>query len=322
MTFGAVVIGRNEGDRLKQCIRSLSGATPLVYVDSGSTDGSAAWARADGVTVVELDMTVLFTAARARNAGLHRLKEIAPDTAFVQFIDGDCELRPDWPAQALAFLQAHPDVAAACGRRRERFPERSIYNWLCDLEWDGPAGESRAFGGDVMIRAAALEAVGGYRDSLIAGEEPELCVRLRAAGWRIWRLDAEMTLHDAAMTRLSQWWRRMLRSGYAFAEGAHLHGAKPEQHFVWEARRALLWGVGLPLCCLIATLAYPRWGWAAWAIYPLQLARQTARSPGPLKERALIALFQLLGRFPEGLGQLKFLRNRWLARPAQLIEYK
>lgn len=322
MTFGAVIIGRNEGERLKQCIRSLAGATPLVYVDSGSTDGSADWARDQGVVVVALDMTQPFTAARARNAGFRRLREISSGTAFVQFVDGDCELRADWPERAVAFLESHPDVAAVCGRRRERFPERTVYNWLCDLEWDGPSGEVSAFGGDVMMRSAALEAVGGYRDTLIAGEEPELCVRLRAAGWRIWRLDAEMTLHDAAMTRFSQWWRRMLRSGHAFAEGAYLHGAPPERHFVWASRRALLWGVVLPIVCLLATIAFPTWGWATWGIYPLQYLKQVVRSPGPLKDRALIALFQLLGRFPEGLGQLKFWRDHWFARQSRIIEYK
>jgi glycosyltransferase involved in cell wall biosynthesis len=322
MTFGAVVIGLNEGDRLKQCIRSLAGATPLVYVDSGSTDGSADWARRAGATVVALDLTLPFTAARARNAGFRQLKEIAPDTAFVQFVDGDCELRPDWPAQALAFLQAHPDAAAVCGRLRERFPDRSVYNWLCDQEWDGPAGETRAFGGNVMLRAPALAAMGGYRDSLIAGEEPELCVRLRAAGWRIWRLENEMGLHDADIIHFSQWWRRALRGGYAFAEGAHLHGDKPGRHFVWEARRALIWGVGLPLCCLIATLAFPPAGSATWAIFPLQAMRQTLRNTGPLKTRARLALFLLIARFPEGLGHLRFLRDRWFSRRARIIEYK
>ena len=93
-----------------------------------------------------------------------------------------------------------------------------------------------------MMRTAALEAVGGFRDDLIAGEEPELCVRLRAKGWRIWRLDTEMALHDAAMTRFQQWWRRTMRTGYAFAQGAYLHGARPERHWIWESRRAWLWG--------------------------------------------------------------------------------
>jgi GT2 family glycosyltransferase len=320
--FGAIAIGRNEGERLKQCLKSLSAAVSVVYVDSGSTDGSVQWARGHAVEVIELDMSVPFTAARARNAGFRRLRAIAPDLTYVQFVDGDCELDQGWPGEAGACLSDHADVGAVCGRRRERFPERSIYNWLCDIEWNGPPGEALAFGGDVMIRAAALEAVDGYREDMIAGEEPELCVRLRAAGWRIRRLDTAMTVHDAAIVRFSQWWRRALRSGYAFALGAYLHGAPPERHFVWESRRARLWGLWLPLICLAAAVLLWPWGLTAWLIYPLQILRQTARNAGTLTDRAKLALFQTLIRFPEAIGQLKFMRDRSLGRRAQLIEYK
>jgi hypothetical protein len=173
-----------------------------------------------------------------------------------------------------------------------------------------------------MMRADALNAVGGYREDLIAGEEPELCVRLRAAGWRIWRLEFEMTLHDAAITRFSQWWRRTLRSGYAFAEGAHLHGAPPERHFVWESRRAWIWGVWLPFVCLAAGLAFGPWGWAGWLIYPVQVLRQTMRNTGPLNQRATLALFQVLARFAEGLGQIKFMYEYLFGHRKRLIEYK
>jgi GT2 family glycosyltransferase len=321
--LGAVAIGRNEGERLKRCLASLSEATAaVVYVDSGSSDGSAEWARSQGAEVVELDLDLPFTAARARNAGFQRLRQIAPSLAFVQFVDGDCELDPDWPQTGLAFLNTHADVAAVAGRRRERRPRRSVYNWLCDREWDNPAGEVRELGGDMMLRADVFDAVRGFRDDLIAGEEPELCVRLRAKGWRIWRLDAEMALHDADMTRFSQWWRRATRGGYAFAQGAHLHGAPPERHWVWEARRARLWGVWLPLGCLACSALLWPWGVAAWLIYPVQLLRQTVRNGGSLAERATLALFQVLARFPEGLGQIRFLRDRLLGRTGRLIEYK
>jgi len=324
MKFGVVVIGRNEGERLHQCLASLSlcSNAPVVYVDSGSTDGSAQWARDYGVEVVDLDLGAPFTAARARNAGFKRLNEMASDLACVQFIDGDCQMVDSWLDHARAFLGKHPDVSAVCGRRRERYPQRSIYNWLCDQEWDGPVGEVRAFGGDVMIRKIAFESVGGYRDQLIAGEDPELGVRLRAAGWRIWRLDTEMTVHDAAMTRLGQWWRRALRGGYAFAQGSHLHGNLPEQYYAWEARRARLWGIWLPLTCLLAGLFLGPWGWAAWLIYPLQVLRQTLRNRGSLSHRATLALFQVLARFPESWGQISFLRDRLLRRQTHLIEYK
>lgn len=324
MKFGVVAIGRNEGERLRICLHSLalSGPNLVVYVDFGSTDGSPQWARDQGVEVVELDMTLPFTAARARNVGFHRLREMAPDLVYVQFIDGDCELIPGWTEQALSFLVSHLDVAIVTGRRRERYPERSVYNWLRDRDWDGPLGELRICGGDVMMRAHVLEAVGGYRDDVLAGEDNEMCVRVRAAGWRIWRLQVEMTVHDAAMTRFGQWWRRTVRTGHGFAQGAYLHGAPPERHFVWESRRAWLWGIWLPLACLVATIAFWPWGLCSVFIYPLQVLRQIVRIPGPLDERVRVAFFDVLQRFPEGLGQIRFLYDRLFGRQVRLIEYK
>ena len=320
--FGVVVIGRNEGQRLVTCLRSVSAAEAVVYVDSNSTDGSVQAARELGAEIVELDLSIPFTAARARNAGFARLLTIIPDVSYVQFVDGDCELAPRWPEAATAFLDAHADAAAVCGRLRERHPDQSVYNWLCDREWDRPTGEVRAFAGNVMIRAEALKGVGGYREEVIAAEEDELCVRLRQANWRIWRLADEMALHDAAMLHFGQWWRRAQRAGYAFAQGAHLHGAPPERHFVREARRALVWGLALPVAAIIATIALPRFGWIAWLVYPMQLTRLSVNNPGTASERARLACFQLLARFPEGLGLAMFWRDRLLHHRPQLIEHK
>ena len=320
---GIVVIGRNEGERLTKSLQSVLGRAALVvYVDSGSTDRSVLEARNLGADVVELDPRIPFTAARARNVGFERMCQVTPKLRYVQFVDGDCEVVADWLDKAVEFLDLHRDVAVVCGRRRERYPARSIYNRLCDLEWNTPVGEAKACGGDALMRAEAFEKVGCYRADLIAGEEPELCARLRRAGWRIWRLDCEITLHDAAMTHFSQWWRRALRGGYAFANGAHLHGAPPERYCVWESRRAWLWGIWLPLACLAAGLTFEPWGWAAWLIYPLQVLRQTVRNPGPLGDRALLALFQVLARFPEGLGQIKFMSDHLFGAQSRLIEYK
>lgn len=324
--LGFVVIGRNEGERLRHCLASIPPNTTVVYVDSGSTDGSLEWARAHGTAVVALDMATPFTAARARNAGFRRLMQAAPNLIYVQFVDGDCELAPGWPGRAACYLDAQPQVCAVFGRRRERDPEQSIYNFLCDLEWDGPIGENKAFGGDVMLRSSALQAAGGYREDLIAGEEPELSVRLRAGGWTIVRIDAEMTLHDAAMTRFAQWWRRYQRSGFAFAEGAALHGGAPERHWVWEARRAVLWGLAAPLACATLTLAsmpFGGWGALSWLIFPAQALRLFLRGGHrPASERGVIALFQVLGRFPEAQGWLKYWSSRLKGRKPVLIEYK
>ncbi len=321
--IAVVAIGRNEGERLRACLQSvLRFAQVAVYVDSGSTDDSVAMARQMGVDVVVLDPNVPFTAALARNAGWRRVREVAPDTEFVQFVDGDCAVVEGWIPLAHAFLQANPDAVAVCGRRRERHPERSIYNLLCDLEWNSPIGEAKACGGDVMMRLAALEAVGGYREQLIAGEEPELCVRLRARGGRIWRLDAEMTLHDAAMTRIGQWWKRSMRAGYTYAEGAQLHGAPPERHCVRASRRAWLWGLGIPLAVAVVALAWSPWAWFALLVYPVQMLRMVLASGGPLRVRAWQAFFLSLGKFAEVAGQIKFWFHRLRGGSARLIEYK
>ncbi|WP_206108145.1 glycosyltransferase family 2 protein [Paludisphaera soli] len=325
---GLVAIGRNEGDRLRRCLASAGGlGLVLVYVDSGSTDGSVELARELGAEVVALDLAEPFTAARARNAGLDRLLQLAPGARYVQFVDGDCELAEGWIATARGELDARPRAAAACGRRRERRPDDSIYNRLADLEWDTPIGEVKACGGDAMMRVAALREVGGYDPRLIAGEEPELCVRLRRQGWTIHRLDAEMTLHDMAMTRFGQWWRRSARAGHAFAEGAALHGRPPERHWVRETRSSVVWGLAAPLVAL--ALAWPTRGLslaALAAVYALLGAKvyryyRGSRGWEPSHARAA-AFFVVLSKFPAAQGVLRYWLGRLSGRRSRVMDYR
>lgn len=313
----AVVIGRNEGSRL---IAGLNAAArqvdAMAYVDSGSTDGSPQAARDAGAHVVALDMSLPFTAARARNAGMADLRVRYPDIRYVQFMDGDCELRPDWVAQAVAHLGAHPRVAVVCGRRRERFPDASIYNRLIDQEWDTPVGEALSCGGDALMRVDAFDAVGGYNPDMIAGEEPELCVRLRAAGWKVWRLDAEMTLHDAALTRFSQWWTRNKRAGHAFAEGSALHGRPPERHGVRETRSALFWGALLPVAAVSGIIVSPG-SLLLLLAWPVQVLRIGLRDRDMWR-----AVFLTLGKIPEAQGMMSYYWHRLRRVRTKLIEYK
>ena len=319
------MIGRNEGERLRKCLASIAGAAdPVVYVDSGSTDRSADLARAMGTKVVALDMRMPFTAARARNAGFTRMQELASqrEIEYVQFVDGDCEIAEGWLPTAARFLKDHAQVAAVCGRRREKFPRQSVYNLLCDFEWDTPVGRTGACGGDAMMRVRAFEEVGGFCGDLIAGEEPDLCIRLRAAGWQIWRLDSEMTLHDAAILRFSQWWRRSMRFGHALAEGVQRHGSPPERHWIRESRSAWFWGLVLPLCAVACLVLAGLVGLIVLAGYPLQVARLAARGSRSTRENWLQAFFLVLGKFPEMLGQAAFFWRRLVGIRSGLVEYK
>lgn len=323
--IGLVAIGRNEGQRLHQCLVSALGVNLIVYVDSGSTDNSVDLACELGVEVVNLDLSFPFTAARARNAGLEHLLQVCPDTEFVQFVDGDCEIVPGWLDLAQQTLSTQPDIAVVCGRRRERFPDLTVYNLLCDLEWDTPIGETKACGGDAMMRVAAFQSVGGFNPDLIAGEEPELCVRLRQANWKIWRLDAEMTLHDAQMTHFSQWWKRTVRSGHAYAEGFWLHGRPPECHWRRESRSIWFWGLLFPLVAL--SLAWITGGLSLLLLlaYPATMSRvfiNLRRQDWAPKSAILYAGFCVLGKFAQLGGTLKFWQNQLLGKKSHLIEYK
>lgn len=313
----AVIIGRNEGARLVAGLRAAAEQVDhIVYVDSGSSDGSVQAARDSGADVIALDMSRPFTAARARNTGVDHLLARNSDVVFVQFIDGDCELQPGWVARAKTFLEMHPDVAVVCGRRRERFPQASVYNRLIDQEWDTPVGEALSCGGDALMRVAAFAQVGGYNPDLIAGEEPELCVRLRSAGWKVWRLDAEMTLHDAALDRFSQWWKRNKRAGHAYAEGMSMHGQAPEYHWVRETRSAVVWGAVIPLVALLGVLFSP-WSLVLLLALPLQIIRLGLRDGNWLR-----AVFVTLGKLPEAQGILGYFWNRLRRVNTGLIEYK
>jgi GT2 family glycosyltransferase len=324
LTCALVIIGRNEGERLKRCLRSLPTGLVRVYVDSGSTDGSQDFARVLGIAVVDLDSTQEFTAARARNAGLAVVRQAAEVPDFVQMIDGDCELDAGWITAALAALRAEPDLAVVFGRRRERFPERSLYNRQCDDEWNVPIGDAASCGGDAMVRLSALSAVGDYSADLIAGEEPDLCLRLAQHGWKIKRIDAEMTLHDADLRHFAQWWRRARRSGHAYAEHVWRHGAAALPSWRRQVWSIALWGLAIPICALALLSAWALGAptlWAAallFAVYPLQILRIAARTRKGLGYAALI----VIGKFAELGGAARFYMNHARGYAPKLIEYK
>jgi GT2 family glycosyltransferase len=193
------------------------------------------------------------------------------------------------------------------------------------VEWDTPVGEATWCGGDSLVRAAAFVQAGQFNATMIAGEEPEFCFRLQSHGWKILRLDAEMTRHDAAMTRFGQWWKRAVRCGHAFAHGALLHGNSPRRFCIRETRSVWFWGAALPAAIL--ALAWPTRAWSLALLlgYPLKAAQffVAARRRGIKPTLAWqYAIFSLLGKFAQALGQIQFQAGRALGRSWAIIEYK
>lgn len=326
--FGVVIIGRNEGERLKRCLRSL-GDVPRVYVDSGSTDGSVSFAGSIGVHVVELDTSEPFTAARARNTGFNALIARHPDLELAMFVDGDCEVVDTWFAAALPLFASNRNIAAVCGRRRERFPEKTLYNLLCDIEWDTPVGEAAACGGDAMYRTSVFKEVGGFDGRFIAGEEPELCFRIRQKGYRIFRIDEEMTLHDADMTRFSQWWKRSKRSGYAYFLNTIAHGGETGEKFKRKEVISIAAWAGAYCSGLFMTLlsASPYPLLILFALILMQTARMTLSSKRVIERHGIaaagkFAVMVMIGKIPQLQGIVSGMTKTLTKRQHTLVEYK
>lgn len=322
---GAVVIGRNEGERLIRCLESLKSCIQhVVYVDSGSEDNSLHEAEQRDVVCVSLDMNLPFTAARARNEGTHYLLKHYPEVEFIQFVDGDCEVQTSWFEKAYTFLIENEAYAVTCGRRRERFPGQSVYNRLCDIEWNTPIGDTNSCGGDALIRVSAFTQVGGYNGALIAGEEPEMCFRFRENNWKIFRLDEEMTLHDAAMTRVGQWWNRAKRAGFAYAQGYYLHGKSTEKYNYKPTMSIFLWAGALPFTIIILSSFEPLYLFLL-ACFPLQIARLSIKNilqSMSIKNSVAYAVSNVCGKLPQFIGVLRFVKNNLQGRQSSLIEYK
>ncbi len=325
--LGVIAIGRNEGERLRRCLESVVGrGLTIVYVDSNSVDGSVELARSMGICVVELDLSTPFTAARARNEGFGRLCQIDPQVCFVQFVDGDCEIAEGWLEKACQVLDENPTAGVVCGRRRERYPGGTVYNHLADLEWDSPVGEAKACGGDAMMRVEAVRKVGGYNPAIIAAEDDEICLRIRREGWKVLRIDAEMTLHDMAMTRFRQWWRRSTRTGHAYAEGSAMYGHTPERHFVRQTRSTFFWGIAIPLTAF--GLAWWTWGLSLILLsgYLLLYRRTchyyTVQRGWSRADAQLYAAWIVLAKLPQALGLIRYWLGRLSGKQSPVIEYR
>ena len=330
MDIGIVVIGRNEGERLRHCLESVcSSGNHVVYVDSGSTDKSVLIAKDMNVDVLELDCLKPFSAARARNEGFEQLSKQYPLIQYIQFIDGDCTLEPLWLEAGVKELFLNKNCAAVVGHLRELHPDQSIYNRLCSLEWKlAPVGDltkSGGLGGISMMRVSIFQQLGGFNPKVIAGEEPELAGRMARKGFQITKVDHAMAKHDAEMHRFSQWWKRTVRSGHAISQRVYINASTTLSDGVRERNSVWWWGGILPLFCLILVTLTNGFSLlmllVAYLILGVRVYLYYRKRDDNHSDALLYSFFIVLAKIPECIGTLKFnihkSRNRY-----EIIEYK
>ena len=326
--LSVVVIGRNEGDRLSRCLESIramrlpAGGSEIIYVDSASTDDSRQRAADAGALVIPLEEGP-HTAARGRNAGWR-----ASQGRYVFFLDGDTQVDPDFVNRAMPAFEDRR-IAVVWGHRRETAPHASLFNRVLDLDWIYPPGETEFCGGDALVRRSVLEEIGGYDEALIAGEEPEMCNRIRSNGGIIMHLDLAMTGHDLAMTRWSQYWKRAQRAGHAYAQMAERSRESDLPLWNKEARRNLQHSGALAFCALSGLCAmvcgFGAVGMALALLWVGLIVRTAWRQRWKSRQWSTLLLYGIhshLQQLPITWGQLSYRRQARLGRQRGLIEYK
>lgn len=325
--LGVIVIGRNEEKHLSKCFASLdSTVARTIYVDSGSTDSSVVVARRIGVITHELDKSRPFSAARARREGVDVLLNRFPDTEWIQFVDGDCSLDPEWFAGAAEAIASDRTIAIVCGQLSESAPRSSIYNRMNAVRWNCmPIGNVRACGGIFWIRKSVYEKVGGFRDELVTGEEAELCSRVLESGHKIVRLNIPMAVHESDMVSLQQWWKRAVWGGYGDALKFKLLRELCVNERKAVNRTLQTWVLALPLFMLTGLIG-GLWSWywlglvvfgvAAYLLLAMRVTSNCLAKHIKLSDSILYAFLMILRRFPYALGYYKYrLSSYWEFQP-------
>jgi len=330
-SISVVVIGRNEGQRLARCLESVlripgfhANGTELIYVDSASRDGSPELAARYNARVIVLDAQRT-TAAMGRNAGWR-----AARGEYILFLDGDTILDPGFIRAALDPMLADPSIAVVWGHRREIHPEASIYNRILDLDWIYAPGIIDGCGGDVLMRRSVLEEAGGYDCELIAGEEPELCRRIRARGYRILHIDNAMTGHDLQITRFRQYWKHAARAGYAYAQVSARFRATDDRFWTAESRRNLIrgffWMGSFALALGIGALRLSLLPLGVWfALLTMLSLRSAWKSRWKSSNAGTLLLYGIhshLQQIPICVGQITYALDQRRGNKRELIEYK
>jgi len=327
-TVSIVVIGRNEGQRLARCLESIQqirnvNVREVIYVDSDSTDGSPDLAHRYGATVIVL-RPERPTAAIGRNAGWR-----CATSDLVLFLDGDTVLHADFLFAACDALSRDASVAVVSGQRREIRPEQSIYNRVSDLDWVSRPGPAEFCGGDALMRQKALLETGGFDEELIAGEEPDLCRRMRALGYRILLIDQPMTGHDLQITRWSQYWRRATRAGHAYAEVSERYRDSDDPLWSLTRQGNLIKGGFWILSLTAAVAASVPLGFlplALWFALLLLLSLRSAwKARWKTENKRTLLLYGIhshVQQIPICVGQLRYALGKRRSSRSRLIEYK
>lgn len=258
-----VVIGRNEEAVLLDALRSARVALEVsatrgevIFVDSCSEDRSVALASEEpGVRVVRIAGGSV-CAARARNVGA-----CMASFDWVQFLDADMTLEPGWLDLTLPIREEGRHVVVH-GRITEENRHPSVWNTAMGMDWEASRRRHGLPGGAALWNRQCFIDLGGFRESLRVGEDPELALRARAEGHRIACLEDAMVRHDLGLEGPGDYLRRSMAIGRSKASVIR---SRPHDRVAWKRGLA-------PLVWVLAATALAATAIAFGLVLPLLVA--------------------------------------------------
>jgi len=293
--LSVILISKNQEWNVDRLIRSVLDETSditdreVVLVDSASTDRTVDVASAYPITILRLHADQHLSAAAGRYIGYKNTSG-----GLVLFLDGDMELCSGWLRRAMAVMDRRTDVAVVSGSWLDL--PRDAQRDNKDHSGFSPTSEEeedvRSVGGAGMFRRTVLEQVGPFNPFLYSDEEPELCLRIRHAGYRVIKLWYPISYHYSdpafAISTLVKRRRRNLWLGMGQSMRYHL-GTDLFWPYVKERGYGCAPAIAATIgSILVLILVFT--GRGLWAGLCL-LGLVSAIVAGALRRRSLYALF-------------------------------
>jgi GT2 family glycosyltransferase len=214
-SVSVIVCAYNAAATIDDCLDALEKleypTVELIVVDDGSTDDTAARARAHpSVRLIEIDNGGL---SAARNVGLR-----AASGEIVAYVDSDVRVDESWLTYLVQpFLTS--DAVAVGGPNRVPRDDP----WFAHCVARSPGGPSHVLiddrladhvpGCNLAIRRTALLSIGGFDPIFLrAGDDVDVCWRLQSMGGRIAFSAAALVWHHHR-TNVAAYWRQQVGYG-------------------------------------------------------------------------------------------------------------